>query len=756
MTMGKRTLFFVALLMGLLCLMGTASAAGIYPDMEGHWAQGAVERWSDSGILKGYSDGNFHPGDPVTRAQLAEILYRVWGCEPKIGHSYVDLPRDAWYYESLSTMNAYGVALGHGEHIDPEERLTREEAFYMVAKAFDLGSDSPNRTSIPHIGDADEIEPSFTFRLGALFSCKALNGAPDGNFHPKDTVTRAEVMTVIDNLFDIHIYTPGEYTLPQNQVALVTSPGVTIRYEKVKNAVTCQVYVMAGASQGGIAFQDAEVRTIDIYGVRANKDAFSGDQGVYLRDNTWDLTDPAQVPDLSFAGGCGVKRDPYRIATGEQFLLIAQQPTRLKNRGTNYCYELVADVTLPERKESMYLGSQTPYLDGKGHTVTYHMKGVLKNDDGEYGLFGNFSGECSNLALAGTVDVTLTGPVDNSPAYFGGLAGEGTGTFSNCRSELDLTVRYDKSRSAKGNLALGVGGLIGDIEEGNITDCIAAGRVKAITANQSMDVKVGGLVGVTSHLGYKYSQTKPGLVDAPPAEERKSVIRNCGSNAVILAEGGEHSFCGGILGLQTYDTYKWAAVDDPAAYALVESCWSTATLSASGASFQSDCGGIVGQNNAGTIRNCWAKPTISISGTYIFKNQGGICGAAYNYYGKSIASIEDCWAEVSNCRSLLGDGHYGGIVARVSDCTVSNCFVLGTEGYAPQNAITYASWTTGAVSGCANLTGGDRAQREEFYNACGWDFETVWDRSGAVPILRGCDAQAQRAVQIITGQQVIV
>lgn len=247
-------------------------------------------------------------------------------------------------------------------------------------------------------------------------------------------------------------------------------------------------------------------------------------------------------------------------------------------------------------------------------------------------------------------------------------------------------------------------------------------------------------------------------MDTPPAEERQSVIRNCGSNAVISAEGGEHSYCGGILGLQTYNKNKVAAVDDPAAYTLVESCWSTATLSASGASFQSDCGGLVGQNNAGTIRNCWAKPTISMSGsyTYIFKNQGGICGALYNDGGSSIASIEDCWAEVSGCQPLPGDGHYGGIVARAWTCTISNCFVLGTEGYAPKNAISYDSWTTGTVSGCADLTGSGRAQWEEFYNACGWDFETVWDRSGAVPILRVCDAQAQRAVQIITGQQVIV
>lgn len=752
MTMGKRTLFFAALLMGFLCLMGTASASGHYPDMEGHWAREAVERWSDSGILKGYSDGNFHPGDPVTRAQLAEILYRVWGCEPKIGHSYVDLPSNAWYYESLSTMNAYGVALGHGERIDPEERLTREEAFYMAAKAFDLGSDSPNRTTISHMGDADEIEPSFTSRLGALFSRKALNGAPDGNFHPKDTVTRAEVMTVIDNLFDIHIHTPGEYTLPQNQVALVTSPGVTIRYDSVKYAVGADIYLMAPACRGGVSFQTADIGTVDIYGISEGKGAFTGETELYLRDNTWDLTDPKRVPDLGFAGGCGVKRDPYRIATGEQFLLIAQQPSVLKNRGTNYCYELVADVTLPERKESMYLGSQTPYLDGKGHTVTYHMKGKISGVWGDFGLFGRVDGIFSNLTLDGSVDVildgTITDPDKKYAVAFGGLAGSASkgSSLVNCHSKLDIKVRCDRV----GISSLYVGGLAGDLEEGSMTECLATGTISVLTANSAMNIDVGGLVGTLSQSSY--IEVSPGVIGAPPAEERKDLIRNCGSSAIISTTGGDHTSCGGIIGLQTFKD----SLDDPVGYALVESCWSTATLSASGASFQSDCGGIVGQNNAGTVRNCWAKPTISISGTYIFKNQGGICGCIADGGGHSASVIQNCWAEVSNCPPLPGDGHYGGIVARAWSCTISNCFVLGTEGYAPKNAISYDSWTTGAVSGCADLTGSDQMGWEEFYSACGWDFETVWDRSGVVPILRDCDAEAQRAVQITTGQQVIV
>ena len=84
------SLFCCALLCALF-LCASVSAAD-YPDVEGHWARRAIARWSDSGILKGYPDGSFGPNDPVTRAQLSEVLYRIWGCEPKSGHTFEDAP----------------------------------------------------------------------------------------------------------------------------------------------------------------------------------------------------------------------------------------------------------------------------------------------------------------------------------------------------------------------------------------------------------------------------------------------------------------------------------------------------------------------------------------------------------------------------------------------------------------------------------------------------------------------------------------
>lgn len=46
-------------------------------DITGHWAEKAIRRCIERGLLKGYPDGSFQPDKPVTRAELAVILDRL-------------------------------------------------------------------------------------------------------------------------------------------------------------------------------------------------------------------------------------------------------------------------------------------------------------------------------------------------------------------------------------------------------------------------------------------------------------------------------------------------------------------------------------------------------------------------------------------------------------------------------------------------------------------------------------------------------
>ena len=46
-------------------------------DITGHWAEKAIRRCMERGLMRGYPDGSFGPDKPVTRAELAVILDRL-------------------------------------------------------------------------------------------------------------------------------------------------------------------------------------------------------------------------------------------------------------------------------------------------------------------------------------------------------------------------------------------------------------------------------------------------------------------------------------------------------------------------------------------------------------------------------------------------------------------------------------------------------------------------------------------------------
>ena len=48
-----------------------------FTDIEGHWAEQAIDKAADRGVVNGFEDGSFHPDEAITRAQLCTILDRL-------------------------------------------------------------------------------------------------------------------------------------------------------------------------------------------------------------------------------------------------------------------------------------------------------------------------------------------------------------------------------------------------------------------------------------------------------------------------------------------------------------------------------------------------------------------------------------------------------------------------------------------------------------------------------------------------------
>lgn len=88
----------------------------------GPWYQAAMEFACAQGILFGDEHGDLLPMGNASRAQMAAMLVRVFGCTAgKDIAFFSDVNRHAWYYPELSTAVQMNILSGYGDGHDRPE-----------------------------------------------------------------------------------------------------------------------------------------------------------------------------------------------------------------------------------------------------------------------------------------------------------------------------------------------------------------------------------------------------------------------------------------------------------------------------------------------------------------------------------------------------------------------------------------------------------------------------------------------------------
>ncbi|MCM3175778.1 S-layer homology domain-containing protein [Paenibacillus sp. MER 99-2] len=69
-----------------------------FTDVNGHWAQQAVEQLSSAGVVTGYADGTFRPSQPITRAEAVTMLNKLIGLQAvtNAAGQWSDVPATHW------------------------------------------------------------------------------------------------------------------------------------------------------------------------------------------------------------------------------------------------------------------------------------------------------------------------------------------------------------------------------------------------------------------------------------------------------------------------------------------------------------------------------------------------------------------------------------------------------------------------------------------------------------------------------------
>ena len=97
------------------------------------WYAQAINYLTEIGILSGYEDGTFRPGQSITRAEFAVIASRFDDLILNAANPFVDIAADHWAYNYIVSAYAKGWLSGYpGNMFLPENNITRAEAVTIV------------------------------------------------------------------------------------------------------------------------------------------------------------------------------------------------------------------------------------------------------------------------------------------------------------------------------------------------------------------------------------------------------------------------------------------------------------------------------------------------------------------------------------------------------------------------------------------------------------------------------------------------
>lgn len=190
------------MIMGLIgaMLLSTNAFAAVpsdFSDFPTDWSASAMTHAVQNGLLNG-SDGKILPKGLLTRAQMATMVNRAFASSAKASlTSFTDMVPGVWHYDEMAKSVQMGAFQGADGKLSPNDPITREQAFAVLARAFGLADGKAS--SLDKFSDGAQVSAWASDAVAALVEQGYVTGA-DGALNPQSYITRAEFAQVMDAL----------------------------------------------------------------------------------------------------------------------------------------------------------------------------------------------------------------------------------------------------------------------------------------------------------------------------------------------------------------------------------------------------------------------------------------------------------------------------------------------------------------------------------------------------------------------------
>lgn len=163
------------------------------------WYYESVKYVYEKNLMQGTNNG-FEPDTPMSRAMLVTVLFRM--AKPEItkkAHSFTDVYDNEWYSDAINWAAKEGIVSGVSDsRFEPLSPVTREQMALIIYRfAKTEGYDVTQKTDISVFYDSRDISSWAVDALSWANKTGLIKGVSETGLSPKTTATRAQVAAII-------------------------------------------------------------------------------------------------------------------------------------------------------------------------------------------------------------------------------------------------------------------------------------------------------------------------------------------------------------------------------------------------------------------------------------------------------------------------------------------------------------------------------------------------------------------------------
>ena len=196
----------VVLLLEQGAVIRLAEPIAVYTDVQRQdWYADDVTFMTARKLMTGVAEGTFAPNAKLSRAMLVSILYRLEEPEEEVLHTvFSDVDEAAWYGRAVAWAAEAGLVSGYADgRFGPDDPITREQlASILWRYAQYLSMSTGGRDTLRSFTDAQQISPWAQEAVAWAVDSGILHGRTDGTLDPARQTTRAEAAVMIRQMIE--------------------------------------------------------------------------------------------------------------------------------------------------------------------------------------------------------------------------------------------------------------------------------------------------------------------------------------------------------------------------------------------------------------------------------------------------------------------------------------------------------------------------------------------------------------------------